>query len=381
MSKKKSGWDWRRVWPYSVPVIVAIAVRVVGAVWLFQLLTTQGKIHTSWSDIYPNLIPDYANWLWLFNGWDSFNFGRIAEFGYQHPNYSYLPAYPSISYLLGVPFGTVWMGSFIAAQIFALASVVMFQLVSELYMEPKAAYHCTLLMATFPFISVFTTLGYSEGLFLFSTLSAWYFYKKQQLIASSLFAGVASVTRIAGILILLPVSIDLLKTRAWRSFLQYLIIPIGLLGSWAYYCLVTTRDSFASISDEGAWMVWATGGPGIKYGLIPSIVIPGLRGMVICCAGGNSFDSAVIVAVALFAALIIRVWKVDRLLWSYAIALFGLMLVTAPIISLLRYLSFIFPIWLTIKSTNRWTSAACVAVFVPFTLLLWYYALLRNFIG
>jgi hypothetical protein len=87
------------------------------------------------------------------------------------------------------------------------------------------------------------------------------------------------------------------------------------------------------------------------------------------------------VAVALFAYLVVKVSRIDRLLWSYAVILFGLMLVTAPIISLLRYLAFIFPVWLTIKPTNRWTVAICVAIFAPFTLLLWYYALLRNFIG
>jgi hypothetical protein len=255
----------------------------------------------------------------------------------------------------------------------------MFQLVAELYMRPKEALYSTLLMATFPFISVFTILGYSEAFFLFSSLCTWYFYKKKRMIASSLLAGVASVTRIYGIIILLPILIDMVKTRAIK--LWYLFAPAVMLASWAFYCLATTGDPFVSLTDEGAWSVWVTGAPGIKFGLIPSILLPGLRGVVVCCGGWNAFDPAVLVSTALFAYLIAKVWRVDRLLWGYAVSIFGLMVFVAPIISLLRFLSFIFPVWLTVRLKSPWIVALCIALFIPFTFLLWLYALLRNFIG
>lgn len=380
MRKRLSSFDWHRISLFCIPVVVATGVRGIGVALFFRLLATQGKISTPWMKIYGwNTIPNSSNWLWLFNAWDSFNFGLIATYGYQHPNYSYLPAYPLLIHLTGFLAGDYWFAGFLVTQIFALASLVMFQLTSELYMEPKEALCATLLMATFPFIIVFTTLGYSESLFFFATISSWYFYKKERLITSSLLAGVASVTRIYGIVILIPILLDMLKTRSWR--LRYFAIPAALIATWLIYCFISTGDPFASWTDENYWRVWANGDTGIRYGLVPTILFQGLRGIVVCCAGGNSFDPAILVSVGLFIYLISKIWRVDKLLWTYAISLFSLMIFTAPIISVLRYLAFIFPIWLTVRLKNPLIVSICIAVFIPVTLVLWLYALLRNFIG
>ena len=162
------------------PVAVAIAIRGIGAVWLFYLLSPGEKFHTAWMDANPRLIPEWSpilnpsissSWLWLFNAWDSPHFQLIAQLGYAHPDYVYLPAYPILIRMVGLLFGNYWFAAFLVAQVFALASLVVFQLLAESYMRPKEALCATLLMATFPYISVFTTLGYSEALFLFSTIS------------------------------------------------------------------------------------------------------------------------------------------------------------------------------------------------------------------
>ena len=50
-------------------------------------------------------------------------------------------------------------------------------------------------------------------------------------------------------------------------------------------------------------------------------------------------------------------------------------------ITLLRYMSFIFPIWLSIKVRNMLVAAVCLAFFVPVTFLLWLYAITVFFVG
>ena len=323
-----------------------------------------------------NSITGSANWLWLFNAWDSFNFGFIVTQGYREPNYTYLPGYPLLIHFVSLIVGDVWLAAFLVTQVFAAASIVFFQLTAELYMPRREALYSTLLMATFPYILIFTTLSYSEAVFFFSTIAAWYFYKKRKLSISTVLAGLASVTRIYGIVILLPVFLGMRKAK--RINLYYFIMPVVMLAAWGFYCLITVGNALASLADEAAWVQ-----TGINYGLLPSIIYQGVRGIVVCCTGppNNNFDPAVLVAVALLPFLIMRIWNVDRSLFAYAVTLFGLLIITAPVMSLLRYVSFIFPIWLTARVKNGWAAMVCMALFIPLSFVLWFYALTRYFIG
>lgn len=178
-----------------LPVFVAVAVRTLGAFCLLQTLTVNGRFGTPWMEANLSLIPSGESWLWLFNAFDSLHFTLISIHGYSHPEYAYLPGFPILIFLAGRLIGDYWFGAFVVTQVFAMGSIVAFQLVAEQYLAPREAFHATLLMSAFPFVGVFTTLGYSEPVFLCLTLLAWYFYKRAKILPASLAAGFAAVTR------------------------------------------------------------------------------------------------------------------------------------------------------------------------------------------
>ena len=369
--------EWKR---FCYPLLLVAVIRIFGALWLYHLLSAGGKFHTSWMDANPSLFLlgnttspiASSSWLWLFNAWDSPHFLLIATAGYSHPQYVFLPGYPIIIRVMGaLLIGNYPLGAFVATQIFALASIVMFQLVAEQYMAPREAVYATMFMATFPYVFVFTTLGYSESLFLFATVSAWYFYKKEQLIASSLMAGIASITRIYGVAILVPVVLDLVRSRNYRR-LTHVLFPIGLLGMWAAYCYIATGNPFVSWTDESYWVFDS------KLGLVPTILSQILVGLKGCC----TLDPGILVSVALFGYLIIMIWKLDRSLATYPLAVFiAILFVVITHLSILRFFSFLFPIWLTIRTRNPIIATLCIALFVPMSILLWYYAITLTFVG
>jgi hypothetical protein len=370
-----SSFNWNRIKFILAPVSVIITIRVLGAVWLYQILSTAGTFHTPWMDSNPSMIPARSSWLWLFNAWDSLQFTRIALFGYVNPNYVYLPGYPILIYIAGRLTGDYWFGAFLIAQMFGIGSVVVFQLLAEQYMESDEALCASLLMATFPFISVFTTLSYSEPLFLFSTLSTWYLYKKERILSSVLLAGIASVTRIYGFLIVLPILFDLFKSKRYRQLL-YLSIPAAFLGSWLLYCYLSTGDWFVSWTDEKYWQMGGVG-DGIK--IMQAISHYGIQGLIKCCAG---LDPTIFWSFGLFVILIAISWRVDHSLWTYAVAVSGLLVFTTTYyISLLRYLAFIFPIWLSIRVKNPWVVAICIIILVPMIMIVWLYAIAVTFVG
>jgi 4-amino-4-deoxy-L-arabinose transferase-like glycosyltransferase len=323
----------------------------------------------------PDLIPGAWNWLWLFNAWDSLQFPRIAMYGYVHPNYVYLPAYPILIFLVGKLTGDFWFGAFLIAQTFALASIVVFQLLAEHYMQPREALYASLLMATFPFVSVFTTLSYSEPVFLFFTISSWYLYKKGKIGLSSLMAGIASMTRIYGAAIILPMLLDMVKLKRYRK-LAFLIIPVALLSSWFIFCYFSSGDPFASWTDE---KYWQKGELGEGFKIIQAGVTNGIGGILTCCAG---IDPTIFWSLALFVILIVMTWHVDRPLWIYSAALSSvLVFTTSYYVSLLRYLAFIFPIWLSIRVKSPWVVTVCLCALLPMIIVVWLYAIAVSFVG
>ena len=350
-----------------------IAIRVIGAIWFYRDMVTSGSgFYFAWLDVNRNLIPASSRWLFLFNAGDSFLFPLVAMFGYMPSRYVFLPAYPILIRFVSLAVGDYWFGAFLVTQIFALASIVMFQLLAEQYMGPREALYAALLMGTFPYVSVFTTLGYSEALFLFSTVAAWYFHKKESFGVSSILAGLASVTRIYGFLILLPIFLGMVRLKRYRR-LFYLLIPCVFIGSWLLYCYLSTGDPFVSWTEERAVYYVI----GANLGLAQTIWVQLTHGIP-----RSGLDPAVLISFVLFTFLAVRVWRVEQFLWTYTVVTFGLLtFAVTSHITLLRYMSFIFPIWLTIKVRNPLVAAVCLAFFVPVTFLLWLYAITVFFVG
>lgn len=366
----------RRVLSLLLPILVAISVRVLGAFSLLQALTVNGQFETPWMKANPSLIPSGESWLWLFNAFDSLHFTLIAIHGYSSPEYAYLPGFPILIFLVGRMIGDYWFGAFVVTQVFAMGSILAFQMVAEQYLSLRDSLHATLLMSIFPFVSVFMTLGYSEPVFLFSTLLAWYFYKKTKLVPASLAAAFAGITRGYGVLIVLPMLVDLVRTRRYRKLIYPLTIPTTFILGWLLYCYVSVGDALASWTEQKSWQ---HGGLGDGIKIVQTLMHEGLRGLINCCSG---LDPTIFWALAAFAILVALTWEVDRLLFVYAAAVSGLLLVaTTYSLSLLRFFPFIFPIWLSLRVKNPIIVTICVALLVPMAIVVWLYTIAVTFVG
>ena len=94
---------------------------------------------------------------------------------------------------------------------------------------------------------LFTTLVYSEGLFLFFTLSAWHFFKNGKITSATGLAAISALTRIVGVVLILPLLIvSLLKKGAQKIYwVAFSLLPIVALLSWLVYCQLTANDFLA----------------------------------------------------------------------------------------------------------------------------------------
>jgi hypothetical protein len=365
-------------WHYLAPIIAAVVLRLAGAAWTLSVLNRDGSLQTHWMDVWldPSLAegfrgPPRSSWLYLFHAWDSGFYVSIARNGYYYPAYVFLPGYPSLIALLGWIVQDYWIAAFLVSLLFGLGSLVIFQRIAEFYMDKKEAVLGTVLFATFPYVALFTTLAYSEGVFLFASLSAWYMYRKGRMLTASLFASLAALTKSYGLFIVVPLALDLLRARKHVRLL-YLLLPAAAFVSWLLYCYVATGNPLASWTDESYWMQG-----GIQFGLLQTILSSNLsRGVI-----SESVNPSLLLLVAFFGYLAFRSWTVDKILSTYAIGLFAVLVFIAPTNSLVRYLSFIFPIWLNLRTGSSLVVLLCLALFVPLTFVMWLSALQGVFVG
>lgn len=104
--------------------------------------------------------------------------------------------------------------------------------------------------------SFFFSAIYTESLFLFLAVGAMYFVFRKKPVIAGLFGYFASLTRFAGILLLIPMGVEILFHRKKYSFKQIIALvvgPIAGLSTYMSYLYLTTRDAFAFINSQTAF--------------------------------------------------------------------------------------------------------------------------------
>ncbi|MBA3736422.1 MAG: glycosyltransferase family 39 protein [Actinobacteria bacterium] len=170
----------------------------------------------------PNRHPDASRWdtprlheLGYFTDiwarWDSDFFLRIAQNGYDETSAAFHPLYPALVAVLGRAFfGHYVLAGLLVSLLCCLGSfLLLFRLAAE-RLGAEGAQRSVLYLAVFP-MSLFLQAVYSESLFLLLVLAAFAFAERGHFASAGILAGLAILTRAAGIA-LLPA----LALLAWR---------------------------------------------------------------------------------------------------------------------------------------------------------------------
>ena len=255
---------------FLIPFLMVILAKLIASIVLYAALN-MGASPTYWmavngdtygqNAILKEEIDQGSRWLYLFMGWDSSWYLSIIAKGYafSSQSYAFFPGTPLFSWLINLILRSPALAFVVFSSIAGVLWIPFYQLVAEEYFERGKALKFTLVYAFFPLVFLFTTVAYSEGLFLLTTLAAWYLFKKKKLLPSMISASIAVISRPAGILILLPIAMEMLKPNLrlshvkleWRKFL-YLAIPLFSFFSWLLYCAETANNWLAPFSST-AW--------------------------------------------------------------------------------------------------------------------------------
>ncbi len=197
-------------------------------------------------DIFPNYYTNNLLVDLLGTRWDSTYYLTIAESGRYYdpyrlgsvsPIWNFPPLYPFFIRLV-MNFGTlvniaipVATAGVLVANLFSILSVVCCFYLSRLYFGEGKAIGATLLFAFFPPVLAFSTVAYSEPVFLTFLILSWYFFEKEKYKSAGLTLAIATLARYPGALIFflyIPVYFGRkIKERGFRSAMGCILaIPL-----------------------------------------------------------------------------------------------------------------------------------------------------------
>ena len=193
-----------------------------------------------------------------FAAWDSVAYKAIVLNGYvyandgQGYNVAFFPLFPLLIRLLmqlGLPFEVA--GTLLNSVAFLGALLIFYRWISQNY-TLKIAQWSTAILAWCPF-SLFCTVIYTEGLFLFLSVSALVLFQQKKYILASIFGALSTATRVTGIA-LIP-TFFLAAWQGKRGILAYLSSFLSGLGILAYsvYCWLQFGEPLAFVKVQKAW--------------------------------------------------------------------------------------------------------------------------------
>lgn len=325
------------------------------------------------ADGYPTSFPD----LYLLTNWDSGWYLLIARYGYSQISRS-LPGVPSNYFLLtfnffpGYPVAirllTLLLNDWVlSASIVSIAAglccVVVWQSISEDHLTRRDAIVSTLITFLFPPLFFMTTVAYSESLYLLMALVSWRFLTRDRLWKASVFAGLASIIRVDGLVVLAPVMWRAWKHRKWKDWAAILISLVPL-ASWLVFGYERTSRIFAFAYARS-----------IGWGYAPttvSLVSRLLAGKTTTSLLKTwpfltAFDPVIIVTLAFaFGLFFYQATRTNKELGIYGFAQYLIVIVFGDWQSLLRYFGAIFPAWSVFW--RRWRAPILILIAVSFYL-------------
>ena len=348
-----------------VPLIIVLAAKVAGGIFIYLSMNIQTR-GTFWSD--PSIVYNWeqnnallanpepiGRWPLTFLGWDSAWYLSIMTngYGFSTQSYAFSPILPLFSFLTNIVLQNPMVSIVLTTLVFGLLWIPLYQLLAEDYMGKNAALLSTLLLAFSPYLFVFTSVAYSEGLLLFFVVSTWLLSKRGNFLGASAFAAIAPLTRTMGILAVLPMIYYGLKqkTHKVRNVLLGLV-PIASLAAWFAALGVYANDSLAPIhTSEWSYLysfrtLLTDGIPqyGIKAVLEAPYQLPPIP---------THWLLPIAVGIALFIPLLLfyLTWKKNRLLFIYAVAGYGGILFFGALVSTPRFISVLFPLWIPLTAS------------------------------
>ena len=263
-SKAAGVWTWMGCRRQAV--IFAVAVAIITRL-VVLLVGYFGAITIPFASDAPFAFSRASAWWDLPRRWDAGWYLSVAKDGYQwtgdvasSQNLNFFPAYPLLVRAVaasGAPAhvsseaALAWTATAVSIVVFAAAVTYLYWFVDEQF-GSAVAERSILLLASYPF-AVFFGAAYSESLFLFSAIAAWYHFRRDEPILAGTFGLIAGLSRPNGALLAIPLLIEM-TARRWFSASRCAaaLAPVAGMAIFSLFAYRLTGDPLIWVDSQRA---------------------------------------------------------------------------------------------------------------------------------
>lgn len=299
--------------------------------------------------------PDYSphNIFNIWGLWDTGWYLEIAKMGYSAKidslgtaNYGFFPLYPLFIKVFSFITQNYFIAALIASNLFLILAALYLYKLARIDCDEKTSLRIIKYLFIFP-ASFILSAALSESLFLFLFITCLYYTKKQKWLLSGIFGMFLTLTKPYGILILLPIVYEYIKSKKEINFFEsikdtcsILLIPTGI-ALFALYTYFLTGDILAY--------------PHIKQSGWGNYLINPIKNIHFSIVSGNtSLVWAALVSITVILALIFFYKKIGfyYFIAGIPVVLFSI-ITTSSTASTLRYLTAVFPIYIILGKISE----------------------------
>ncbi|MEA2435575.1 MAG: hypothetical protein QOF65_131, partial [Thermoleophilaceae bacterium] len=210
--------------------------------------------------------------------WDSAWYLDIAHSGYSGPSSAFFPLYPLLVRVVGTvsaPGALLVAGYVVSLAALFGALYLMHRLVTLELGSSEVARVAVLMLALFPG-ALWLGAPYSESLFLLLSVGAFYAARIDRWAVAGVCAALASATRSAGIVLVVPLVILWWKStgRRARDLAWIALAPAGLV-AYSVYLAASIGDGFAYLHLQEVWFRSFAG----PFGAVPDGLVAAWDGL------------------------------------------------------------------------------------------------------
>lgn len=265
--------------------------------------------------------------------WDGGHYFDIATSGYSKlTDYAFFPLYPLLARLLGnLLFNNYLLAGLFLSNIFFLAFLYLFfKIIKERYSR-ETALTSLITLLVFP-TTFFAVSFYSESLFLLILTLFFYFLDKNKFLTSSILVSVASLTRLFGIILVVPLFYKYLLSFDPRRIRGLLNLSTAFYGISIYslYLFAKLNDPFKFINIQSLWQREITDPISTLFSYIWPIITFESRPV------NDYFDLSL--SLIFFVVLILGTKKLPSTWWIFSLLVILIPASTNTLTSMPRYL-------------------------------------------
>lgn len=298
----------------------------------------------------------------VFELYDSIHYINIAQFGYiESQLYAFFPLYPLLIRTVAILIPSYHISGAIISNLCSLLSLLILNKLTK-----DKTNNDLLMCFVFSPILAFTSIVYTESLFMLLTLLGYYLYKKDRYFLSGIIIGLSILTRNSGIILWGSIGLDMLyrlfikkdKTIKFKNIVIFGLISLLIGMIYPIYLYIQTGDflKFATVQTE----YW--------YRELGTPIECLVKDVQVLIRGGKNFILNIIIFIENWTSLIfaiilsIKIFKKDKLSSIYIIVSLICFTTThrninywlsLSSVSLFRYVLGLFPIYIYLFDNKK----------------------------